>query len=130
MKDFLWNDKKVTMNWKEATQPREIGELDMPNIEMRIEAIQIMQLKKYLTPKNKRPDQAYVVDQIIFNNLQKAPKIAKENKISQIFQSWNETGKKDTIPNFVNEMIKVGRKYKVGYDILEAGPKPRKLLPI
>jgi len=42
MKDFLWNDKKVTMNWKEATQPREIGELDMPNIEMRIEAIQIM----------------------------------------------------------------------------------------
>jgi len=27
-------------------------------------------------------------------------------------------------------MIKVGRKYKVGYDILEAGPKPRKLLPI
>jgi len=27
-------------------------------------------------------------------------------------------------------MIKVGRKYKVGYNVLEAGPKPRKLLPI
>jgi len=44
---------------------------------MRIEAIQIMWLKKYLAPKNKRPDWAYVVDQIIFNNLQKAPKIEK-----------------------------------------------------
>jgi len=58
----------------------------MPNIETRIEAIQIMWLKKYLTPKNKRLDWAYVVDQIIFNNLQKAPKITKENKISWIFQ--------------------------------------------
>jgi len=27
------------MNWKEASQPREIGGLNMPNIEMRIEAI-------------------------------------------------------------------------------------------
>ena len=89
-----------------------------------------MWLKKYLTPKNERSNQAYVVDQIIFNNLQKAPKIAKENKISWIFQLWNETGKKDTIPKFINEMIKVGRKYKVGYNVLEAGPKPRKLLPI
>jgi len=130
MRDFLWNDKKATINWKEASQPREIGGPNMPNIEMRIEAIQIMWPKKYLAPKNERPDWAYVVDQIIFNNLQKTPKIAKENKISWIFQSWNKTGKKDTIPKFVNEMIKVGRKYKVGYDVLEAGPKPRRLLPI
>ena len=111
------------MNWKEASQPREIEGLNMPNIETRIEAIQIMWLKKYLVPKNERPDWAYVVDQIIFNNLQKTPKIAKENKISWIFQSWNETGKKNTIPKFINKMIKVGRKYKVGYDVLEAGPK-------
>jgi len=129
MKDFIWNDKKATMNWKEVSQPREIGGLNMPNIETRIEA-QIIWLKKYLAPKNERPDWAYVVDQIIFNNLQKTPKIAKENKISWIFQLWNKTGKKDTIPKFVNEMIKVDRKYKVEYDILEAGPKPRKLLPI
>ena len=64
------------------------------------------------------------------NNLQKASKIAKENKISWIFQLWKETRKKDTIPKFVNEIIKVGRKYKVGYNVLEAEPKPRKLLPI
>jgi len=42
MKDFLWNDKKATMNWKEASQPREVGGLNMPNIEMRIEVIQII----------------------------------------------------------------------------------------
>ena len=102
----------------------------MPNIETRIEAIQIMWLKKYLVPKYKRPDWAYVVDQIIFNNVQKNPKITRQNRISWIFQSWNETRKKDTIPKFISEMIKIGRKYKIGYDVLEAGPKPRQLLPI
>jgi len=54
----------------------------MPNIEMRIEAIQVMLLKKYLVSKNKRLEWAYVVDQIIFNNLPKTPKIAKSNRIS------------------------------------------------
>jgi len=42
METLLWNNKKAIMNWKEALQPREIGELNMPNIEIRIEAIQIM----------------------------------------------------------------------------------------
>ena len=130
MKTFLWDNKKATMNWKEASQPREIGGLNMPNIETRIEAIQIMWLKKYLALKYERPDCAYVVDQIIFNNVQKNPKITRQNRISWIFQSWNETGKKDTIPKFISEMIKIRRKYKIGYDVLEAGPKPRQLLPI
>jgi len=130
MKTFLWDNKKATMNWKEASQPREIGELNMPNIKTRIEAIQIMWLKKYLALKYERPDCAYVVDQIIFNNVQKNPKITRQNRISWIFQSWNETGKKDTIPKFISEMIKIRRKYKIGYDVLEAGPKPRQLLPI
>ena len=58
------------MNQKEALQPKDI--------ETRIEVIQIMWLKKYLAPKSKRPDQVYVVDQIIFNNLSKIPKIAKK----------------------------------------------------
>ena len=89
-----------------------------------------MWLKKYLAPKCERPDWVYIVDQIIFNNIQKYPKITKENKISWIFQSWNETGKKDAIPKFINEMIKIGRKYKIEYDVLEAGPRPRQLLPI
>jgi len=85
MKAFLWDNKKATMNWKEASQPREIGELNMPNIKTRIEVIQIMWLKKYLAPKCERPNWAYVVDQIIFNNLQKNPKIKKQNRISWIF---------------------------------------------
>ena len=90
----MWNDKKAIMNWKEASQPREIGGLNMPNIEMRIEAIQIMWLKKYLAPKNERPEWAYIVDQIIFNNLPKIPKIAKINKINQIFQHGMKQEKK------------------------------------
>jgi len=50
IRTFLWDNKKATMNWKEASQPREIEGLNMPNIETRIETIQIMWLKKYLAP--------------------------------------------------------------------------------
>ena len=35
MRTFLWDGKKAIMNWKEASQPRETGELNMPNIEIR-----------------------------------------------------------------------------------------------
>jgi len=75
----MWNDKKAIMNWKEASQPREIGGLNMPNIEMRIEAIQIMWLKKYLAPKNERPEWAYIVDQIITKDTQNSKN--QQNKL-------------------------------------------------
>jgi len=35
MRTFLWDGKKAIMNWKEASQPRETGELNMLNIEIR-----------------------------------------------------------------------------------------------
>ena len=67
------------------------------------------------------------------NNLQQPTKNTqdskrKQDKLDIPIMEWNR--KKDAIPKFINEIIKVSRKYKVGYDILEAGPKPRRLLPI
>ena len=36
------------MNWMDVTQPKENGGLGLPDIEARLEAIQVMWLKKYL----------------------------------------------------------------------------------
>ena len=48
MKSFTWENKRPLMNWMDATQPNENGGLGLPDIEARLEAIQVMWLKKYL----------------------------------------------------------------------------------
>jgi len=55
MKSFIWEDKRLLMNWTDVTQPKENGGLDLPDIEARLEAIQVMWLKKYLAPLTERP---------------------------------------------------------------------------
>ena len=42
------------MNWKEASQPREIEGLNMPNIEIRIEAIQNNVVEKVSSAKKQK----------------------------------------------------------------------------
>jgi len=48
MKSFIWEDKRPLMNWMDVTQPKENRGLGLPDIEARLEAIQVMWLKKYL----------------------------------------------------------------------------------
>ena len=55
MKSFIWEDKRLLMNWTDVTQPKENGGLDLPDIEARLEMIQVMWLKKYLAPLTERP---------------------------------------------------------------------------
>ena len=55
MKSFTWENKRPLMNWMDATQPNENGGLGLPDIEARLEAIQVMWLKKYLAPLTERP---------------------------------------------------------------------------
>jgi len=46
----------------DVTQPKENRGLGLPDIEARLEAIQVMWLKKYLAPLTKRPIWAFVTD--------------------------------------------------------------------
>jgi len=48
MKSFIWENKRPLMNWMDVTQPKENRGLGLPDIEVRLEAIQVMWLKKYL----------------------------------------------------------------------------------
>ena len=42
MKSFIWEDKRPLMNWMDVTQPKENRGLGLPDIEARLEAIQVM----------------------------------------------------------------------------------------
>jgi hypothetical protein len=131
MHTFLWNDKKATMIWEEIIQPREIGGLGIPDIKARIEAIDIMWLKKYLAPKNEGREWAFVVDQLLIKNVQRHPKVEAKNITSWISQSWNEHDAVDTtLPKFVKNMLKTGRRYNVSYDALQVALETKIKFPI
>ena len=131
MKSFTWENKRPLMNWMDATQPNENGGLGLPDIEARLEAIQVMWLKKYLAPLTERPIWAFVTDQIVFKYTQKTPAVNDRNKINWVLQTWDITNTKERkIPDYIKEMLKNGRKYNIGYDTIVAGKDQRRKMPL
>ena len=131
MKSFMWEGKRLLMNQMDVTQPRSNGGLDLLDIEARLEAIQITWLKKYLAPITKRPIWAFVTDQIVFKYTQKAPVVNDQNKINWVLQTWDITNTKEKkVPDYIKEMLKVGRKYNIGYNTIVAEKDQRQKIPI
>jgi len=90
-----------------------------------------MWLKKYLALPQERPLWAFVTDQIVFKFAQKAPVVKERNKINWILQSWNVTKTKEgKVPSYIKMMLKVERKYNIGYDVISAGKTQRRKMPI
>jgi hypothetical protein len=114
-KDFVWNEKKKgLMSWEQIIAPRTKGGLGMPDLKSRIEAIEIMWLKKWLSPEEKRPKWAHIVDEILNENITKNPMIDRENRKSWILQSWHESESKESkISGNIRRMLKIARKYNV-----------------
>jgi ribonuclease HI len=118
MKDFLWEGKeRGLVRWQIAITDKKEGGLGMPDLRSRLEAIEIMHLKKYLASKELRPKWAWVVDEILFQNTTPKPMIDDESKISWILQTWHESmGKESRISKRNREMLRIGRKYNIGFD--------------
>jgi len=55
MKSFTWENKRLLMNWMDATQPNKNKRLGLLDIKARLKAIQVMWLRKYLAPLTERP---------------------------------------------------------------------------
>ena len=117
-KDFIWNGKrKGLMSWEQIITPREQGGLGMPDIRTRLEAIEIMWVKKWLAPESRRPKWAYVMDEIINKNISKSPMVDERSRISWIKQSWHENENKMT--NGIRGMLKTARKYNINLEPLK-----------
>ena len=131
MRHFVWDGKKGSLNWKEAVMPREKGGLALPDLYVHKDCITISWIKRWLTKHKNRPTWAYIVDEIIFENVAKDPHIDDLSKISWILQSWHEkTLANSTIPTFIKEMLSTARKYNIGIDAPKLSLGTKKALPI
>lgn len=120
-KDFIWNGKKRgTMAWTQIIAPREQGGLGIPDIKARIEAIEIMWIKRWLTPSTVKPKWTHILDEILNNNISKAPMIDPESRISWIKQSWHESNAKNAkLPKEVKRMLTIARKHNITLEPLK-----------
>ncbi|KAG2028553.1 hypothetical protein BDR03DRAFT_828964, partial [Suillus americanus] len=106
------------------------GGLGIPDISARLEAIEIIWLKKWLNNKQ-RPAWALLTDEILKLNVTPTPHIDPKSKMSWLLQSWHESQAKTAkIPNTITRMLKVARKYNIGIDFLHAKKSVRNQMPI
>ena len=120
-KDFLWDNKKRgLMGWNQIIAPREQGGLAIPDIRSRIEAIEIMWIKKWLSPNIRKPKWTYILDEIINLNIAKAPMIDPESRINWLKQSWHESEATNSkLSKGVKNMLKIVRKHNVTLEPLK-----------
>jgi ribonuclease HI/exonuclease III len=132
MKDFLWEGKeRGLVRWEIAITDKKKGGLGMPDLKSRLEAIEVMHLKKYLAPKELRPKWAWIVDEILFQNTTPKPIIDNESKKSWILQTWHESMSKESrISHRNREMLRIGRKYNIGFDTPKISKDTKSEMPM
>ena len=120
-KDFIWEGKKRgLMEWKQIIAPREQGGLGIPDLSARIEAIELMWVKKWLSPQKNKPKWTYILDEILNKNVAKAPMIDPQSRINWIKQSWHESKAKNVkISKGIRNMLKVARKHNIALEPLK-----------
>ena len=131
-KNFLWNEKtRGLMSWEQIIAPRERGGLAVPDIRARIDAIEIMWIKKWLAPEERKPRWTYILDEILKNNIAKSPIIDKESRINWLKQSWHESKARDSkLSKNVRNMLTVARKYNITLEPLKYSPETKKAEPL
>lgn len=73
----------------------------------------------------------FVTNQVVFKLTQKAPVVKGRNKINWILQFWDVADTKERkVLSYIKTMLKVERKFNVGYDVIAAGKSQRRKMPI
>lgn len=132
IRNFLWDNRRNGyIPWKQAIAPRSEGGLNMPDIKSRLDAIELIWVKKWLAPEDKRPAWAYYTDAIIMKYLTREPKVEMKAKRSWIFQSWHESKSKDSkIPQYIRRLLQVARKYNVAPHALKVSHEVKSNMPM
>ncbi|KAF9455795.1 hypothetical protein BDZ94DRAFT_1179178 [Collybia nuda] len=96
-----------------------------------MDAIQVIWLKKWLSPEKNRPVWAYLTDEIIHRNIAKNPMVEPRSRQSWILQSWHESmAKQAKISPMIREMLRVARKYNIGIDARKISKRTKGEMPI
>lgn len=131
-KAFIWDGrKKGLIDWKWVTAQKEEGGLNMPSIELRCEAIEIMWLQKWLSTPDKRHTWAYILDELLTLNMPKKPIKEKSALQNWVLQNWHESDAEwNKLPKRIKTMLKVARKYNISVDPLKVALDTKRDMPI
>ena len=129
---FLWNGKaKGLMKWEQVINKRSQGGLGIPDISIRVEAIEIMWVRKWLKPKATRPRWAFIMDMILNESITKKPIVDRESRINWLSQSWHESDAKEVkLSSNIRRMLKVARKYNISAAAPKYDRDAKKSLPL
>jgi len=132
MKDFVWNGKpKGDMAWHTVIKDKAEGGLAMPDLKARLDAIQIIWLKRWLSAGAERPIWAYITDSIIADNVGKEPMVDDESRIHWILQTWHESmSDRSRISPTIRKMLKIARKYNAGFEATKLDVDVKEELPV
>jgi exonuclease III len=133
MRNFLWDNKRRgLMPWKEVISPRRVGGLNMPDIRSRLEAIELKWVKQWLLPEGSRPQWAYIMDEIIFQNVAKSPTLVDDlSKQNWLLQTWHESmAGNSKISPMIRNMLKVARDHNITLSAPKIGANVKKQVPI
>src|SRR5882724_1724931 len=115
IKDFIWDgNKRGLMRLDYTAEIREKGGLGMPDLKTRMEAIDIMWLKKYLDTPDKRPTWCWVADALIKGDayLHSTPRVEESARLKWALQTWRtRQGKLSKLSDCIKRMLKAAEKY-------------------
>jgi exonuclease III len=121
IRNFIWDGKQPTVNEETLGLPLDEGGLNMPSLQARNEAIQVMWLKAYLTLSDRRPLWAFVLDELIREKI--PPNHNNDIELVNAFlQRWNIPDAGDRVkhlPPQAREMLKTANKYGANFNAIK-----------
>lgn len=133
MRSFMWNGKRRgDVMWESIIRRRDEGGLGIPDIEARVDAIQVMWLKKWTTTTGKdKPLWAHLTDEIIMQNIPDKPMVEELSSQDWMLQNWHESMSRDSkISKPIREMLRVARKYNAGVEALQLSTEAKQGMPV
>src|SRR5882724_13039772 len=94
----------------------EKGGLGMPNLKIRMKAMDIMWLKKYLDTPDKRPTRCWVANALIKGDayLHLTPRVEESARLNWALQTWRtRQGKHSKLPDCIKRMLKAAKNTRV-----------------
>lgn len=127
IKNFGWdNEGKVPVNTTIMYAPKEMGGMQILDIQMRNQAIVIMRLKSYLCLNESRPAAAYVTDAIVNRHI-KDPRVHSKAVANTFLQTWSiNTQSNSQLPKHTAEMLQLAKKLNVQLEMAA----PRKTVQV
>jgi len=126
---FVWDGSgKPNASLNLLCAPANQGSKDLLNLKCRNEAIELVWLKKLLSPAHKRPTWASFANAILNHFAQRSPTVPKEARISCFLQSWNTSPTK--IPSHLKRILKVAKAHKLSLDATTFHPDLLRSAPI